>query len=245
MLALVTRLHASLLIALMLTACSKDSASGADAKGESPSGQTTNSPEVSGPAAAPDGTSLGQIAATDRINLNAIINKSPEDVDAILGEPKHTGSDRISCVRFVPERVFFACEQEIHVYDHPEFEQIRVEFEDGKAAVVAVSGLPGEGAFSPEAALELVGVTVPGTPFHDNPALGDGQAGDVVDRWEWSNANARLLIDDMQHRVRLSVVNGEWKRAKVEIINNNPLDEDQQTRIKLPRGSEAPASTGE
>ena len=66
--------------------------------------------------------------------------------------------------------------------------------------------------------------------------------GDVVDVWVWGNSSARLLVDDLEHRVRLSVINGEWRRSKVEVINNHPLDADQRARIKLPRGAEAPAT---
>lgn len=228
---------------MLLAACSPDSATGADGKpAAGGAGATPVGHEVSGPAAANDGTSLGQLVANELINLNAIVNKTPAEVDAELGPPKNTGSDRISCVRFVPERVFFACEQEIRIYEHPKFESVRVEFEDGRAATVALAGLPGEGAFNPDAALALVGVRLPDGPRHDNPSLGmGGDSEAVVDRWEWSNTRARLLVDGLQFRVRLSVVNGEWSRAKFELINNNPLDADQQARIKPVRGTEGAA----
>jgi hypothetical protein len=230
---------------MLLAACSKDRAASADA-GQDQAGQPSEaSGAVSGPAVSPDGTTLGQVRSTERINLNAIVNKTADEVDDVLGAPKDIGSDRISCVRFVPERVFFACEQEIRIYEHPDFEEIRVEFEDGKAALVAISGLPGEGQFEPEAALALVGIELPDEPHHDNPPLAAGGGGETVDRWEWSNSRARLRIDGLEHRVRLSMVNGEWKRAKVELINNNPLSEEQQARIKLPRGESEPAPAAE
>ncbi len=232
-----TRLQASLIAALLLGACSKDSAQ--DAKHDEAEGQTTPGAKPSGEAKlGADGKPLGRVFASEFIDLGKIANKSPDEVDALLGEPTQTGSDRISCVRFVPERVFFACEQEIRLYAHPQFESIRVEFEDGRAAAVALSGLPGEGSFDHQAALAAVGLELPGEPKHDNPPLTSKAAGDVVDRWEWGNSRARLLIDGLEHRVRLSVVNGEWRRAKLELINNNPLDDDQKARIKMPRVSE-------
>src|SRR5690606_26110957 len=124
------------------------------------------------------------------------------EVEAVLGAAEQVGSDQVSCVRFVPERVFFACQQEIRLYQHPPFEQIRVEFEDGRAANVALSGLPGEGTFNLDAALASVGVSMPDAPTHDNPALGVGGESDaVVDRWEWSNSRARLRVDGLEHRV--------------------------------------------
>lgn len=226
-----TRLHASLIAALLLGGCTKEPAAGqktdAQDKGKTASAE---------PQLGPDGKPLGRVVATEFIDLNQIVNKTPEQVDALLGEPTDTGSDRISCVRFVPERVFFACEQQIRVYGHREFESIRVEFEDGRAAMVAMSGLPGDGEFDYQAALASVGVELPDEPVHDNPALSVGEAGDVVDRWEWSNSRARLLIDGLEHRVRLTVVNKEWRRAKLELLNNNPLSDEQKQRIKPVRG---------
>src|SRR5690606_22592419 len=73
----VTRLHVSLLCAMLLAACSPDSATGADGKpAAGGAGATPVGHEVSGPAAANDGTSLGQLVANDLVNLNAIVNKT-------------------------------------------------------------------------------------------------------------------------------------------------------------------------
>lgn len=248
MLAAVSRLHLSLIGALLLAACSSESATSADAKREQKGapGQTTkpSAPEVSGPAATDDGNSLGQLVATDLINLNALVNKTPAEIQAVFGAPTETGSDRISCVRFVPERVFFACEQEVHLYPHATFKELRVEFEDGRAAMVSVAGLPGEGPFDRDKALELLGVRFPGEPRHDNPPMGMGSDDTtaVVDRWDWGNSSARLMIDDLQFRARLTVVNGEWGRAKLELFDNTPLSPEQTARIKPVRGAEAPVS---
>ncbi len=191
----------------------------------------------------PDGTTLGQLRTTEHIDLNLLVNKTPAEVEAVLGAAQQVGSDQVSCVRFVPERVFFACQQEIRLYQHPPFEQIRVEFEDGRAANVALSGLPGEGAFNLVAALASVGVSMPDAPKHDNPGLGVGGEPDaVVDRWEWSNSRARLRIDGLEHRVRVSVVNSEYRRAKLEIINNSPLSPEQAARIKPAKGESSSVS---
>jgi hypothetical protein len=226
----VSRLHASLIAALLLGGCAKDpgDANKNDAK--------QNEPDDAAPELGPDGKPLGRIVASQYIDLRTLANKPIAEVEAVLGEPTSTGTDRVSCVRFVPERVFFACEQEIRVYPHREFEFIRIEFEDGRAAMVALSGLPGDGPFDPKAALVAVGLELPGEPKHDNPPLNAPQAGGepgaVVDRWEWGNSRARLLIDGLEHRVRLTTVNGEWRRAKLELINNHPLTADQKQRIK-------------
>jgi hypothetical protein len=238
-----------LLGTLLLVACSSDSAKSANEKASQAAGsegQAIKEPRVSGPAAGPDGTSLGQLQTAEHIDLNLLVNKTPAEVEAVLGSAQDMGSDRVSCVRFVPERVFFACEQEIRVYQHPPFEQIRVEFEDGRAANVTISGLPGEGKFDLDAGLASVGVVLPDPPSHDNPPLGvGGDSGDVVDRWEWPNDRARLRVDGLEYRVRLSVVNSEYRRAKLEVINNNPLSAEQAARIKPVKGSESASSVSE
>jgi hypothetical protein len=235
MLSSVTRLLASSFAALLLlAACTQDSAPGAKSdEGGSKSAEPATVEAM--PEVGPDGQPLGRLHASEFIDLRKLVNKTPAQVQAVLGEPSETGGDRVSCVRFVPERVFFACEQQVHLYEHPQFESIRVEFEDGHAATVALAGLPGEGSFDPIAALAAVGVELPGEPNHDNPPLTVGQPGEVVDRWEWGNSRARLLIDDLQHRVRLTTINGEWRRAKLEIIVNHPLTPDQQARVRSPR----------
>lgn len=238
-----SRLHASLIAALLLGGCVQDSSSDAknDAQKGTPSAKQPEQPELGS-----DGKPLGRLVGSEHIDLRQIVNKTIDEVDAVLGKPTDTGSDRVSCVRFVPERVFFACTQDIRVYAHPKLESLRVEFEDGRAAIVSLAGLPGAGSFDPKLALATVGLELPGEPHHDNPpldSLGGGASGDVVDRWEWGNSRARLLIDGLEHRVRLTVVNGEWGRAKLELINNSPLSPDQKQRIKLPRGEAPPSAT--
>ena len=229
-----TRIHASLIAALLLGGCQKDP--GSDANSKADPGKTTEAADE--PKLGPDGKPLGRVIASEFIDLRKLVNKTPDEIDAVLDAPIETGSDRISCVRFVPERVFFACEQQIRLYGHRDFESIRVEFEDGRAAVIALSALPGDGDFDPNTALALVGLELPGAPRHDNPGFAGAQEGDVVDRWEWGNSQARLLIDGLEYRVRLTVINGEWRRAKLELINNSPLSPEQNQRIKPVRGEE-------
>jgi hypothetical protein len=237
----VTRLHASLIVAsLLLGGCQAQPASDAnktdDAKSSKPPADAPAKPALGA-----DGKPLGRVSASEFIDLTKLVNKTPEEVDALLDAPTDTGSDRVSCVRFVPERVFFGCEQQIRVYGHRNFESVRVEFEDGRAAMVALAGLPGEGPFDPKAALAAVGLELPGEPAHDNPGFAAAQEGEVVDRWEWGNDRARLLIDGLEHRVRLTVINQDWRRAKLELINNHPLSPEQKARIKPVRGEEPDA----
>jgi hypothetical protein len=232
------------LCTVLLAACPGDSAMSANQNKALPADGKALEPRVSGPAVAPDGTTLGQLRSSEHIDLNLLVNKTPAEVEAVLGKPENLGSDRVSCVRFVPERVFFACQQEIRIYQRPPFAHIRVEFEDGRAANVTLSGLPGEGVFNVDAALALVGVVLPDAPSHDNPPLGvGGDPDDVVDRWEWGNSRARLRIDGLEHRVRVSVVNSDYRRSKLEIINNNPLSPEQTARIKPVKGSPGESSS--
>lgn len=256
MLSPVTRLQLSSLGAFLLMACDPGSASGAKGGGaEGTAAQKTTAEakaggaaktegEPSTPAAGGETQELGSVTKTEVIDLNAIVNKTPEEVEALLGANEGAGSDRISCVRFVPERVFFACKQELRVYKHPEFEEIRVDFEDGLAAQVALIGLPGSGEFEPKAALGLVGVSVPGEARERSEAVStnDGSAGGNARIWEWGNSSARLILGGQQQRVRLSIVEDDWARTKLELINNHPLNDEQKARIKQPRTATPPAS---
>lgn len=228
---------------ILIGGCDRGSAT--SAKGEAgPKTKTKVDIEADAPDAAAAEVEMGTIRPTDAIDLGALVNRSPDQVEAVLGPPAETGSDRISCVRFVPERVFFACEQEIRTYEHPGFERVRIDFEDGKAAQVSIIGVPGSGAFDPVAALASVGVSLPDEPRTNTETLTpvDGSPGGTATIWDWGNSSARLLVDGLQHRVRVSVVDGDWARSKIEIINNNPLDDDQKARIKPVRGQETAES---
>lgn len=192
-----------------------------------------------------------QAADTDRerftgsgvVDLSGLLHKTPDEVEALLGKPTDTGKQRISCVRFVPERVFFACEQEARFYAHPKLERIIVEYEDGISAAVSLVGLQGEGEFTPDKALALAGLALPGNPRESKPEFGLGDdPNQKVQAWDWFNPSARMRIAGQQFRVRASVVNGEWKRSKVEVINNSPLSADQKKRIKTSKSDGAGVS---
>ena len=159
-----------------------------------------------------------------------LLRKTPEEVEAVLGEPKDQGGARVSCVRHVPKRVYFACEQEIRLYNMEGFETLFVEYEDGKAANVALVGfVNGDGEANPDKALELAGLQLVGKPTINEP--GDGEAILVYD---WFNSAARLLIEDAQFRVRISIPNKEWQKTKLEVVYNSPLSDDEKTRVKQP-----------
>jgi hypothetical protein len=175
------------------------------------------------------------------VRLDAVLGKSPEEVETLLGKPTAFSEQPVSCVRFLPDRVFFKCEHAMAVYAAPEdkAEQIEIEYEDGKARAVSFSGLVGSGDFEAARALEMVGLSLPGEPKIKHPEFVDRSAQKedaTVDLYSWWNGEARLIVDGQEHRVEVSVVNGEWARSKVKVINNHPLSEDQKARIKTPKG---------
>ncbi len=187
-----------------------------------------------------------RFTGTGVVDLAPLLNQTPEQVEIVLGQPTEKGTQRISCVRFVPERVFFACEQEARFYANPKFERIVVEYEDGVATTVQLVGLPGEGEFNPDKALAIAGLALPGNPHASRPPFGLGDTPDqVVQTWDWYNDSARMLVDGQQFRVRVSVVNDDWKRSKIEVINNSPLDEQQRKRIKPSKSAPPDASVSE
>lgn len=219
-----------LFVALALLGCGEPPNAGSATKGEA----GPSSPKQAGD------TDHERFTGKGVVDLAALIHKKPDEVEAVLGKPTDTGKQRISCVRFVPERVFFACEQEARFYAHPELERIVVEYEDGIAAVVSLVGLRGEGEFTPDKALALAGLALPGNPRESKPEFGLGDdPGQQVQAWDWFNASARMRVAGQQFRVRVSVVNGEWKRSKVELINNSPLSPDQKQRIKTSKADAA------
>ena len=228
------------MIAIVAFGCDQDSATSAKGnEDKSGAAQPADAPKPTEAKPAGEGDmAMGELRAVEGFDLGAFVNRTPEEVEAVLGSPTDTGSDRISCVRFVPERVFFACETEIRAYKHANFEEIRIEFEDGKAARVSVIGVPGSGEFDPLAALASVGISVPGEPHKQTEGLApvDGSEGGTATIWDWGNSASRLLVDGLQHRVRVSVVDGDWRRSKVEVLINHPLNDDQKARIKPVKG---------
>jgi hypothetical protein len=163
--------------------------------------------------------------------LADLLGKPPADVQKRLGEPTGKGMQRTSCVRFLPERIWFECNYAHQRYNDTTgtYKAVQVSYEDGKAAAVAFEGIPGEGAFDPVAALAKVGLELPSAPRPSEPAEG-------VRLWSWFNSEARLVVDGLQYRVEVSTVDDKWENGKVEIILNHPLDAAQQSRIKEVRG---------
>jgi len=172
---------------------------------------------------------MGRVLADAPVPLASILGKGAAHVEQLLGEPTEKIQNRISCARFLPERVFFSCEQEARSYADRsgKLGQISIEYEDGRAASVALTGLVGEGEFSPEKALAVVGLELPGEHRIFEPQ-------ENVTVWDYWNGEARLIVDGRQHRVQVSVVDGEWPRSKVEVLLNHPLDDDERARVKTP-----------
>lgn len=170
---------------------------------------------------------MGKVAETAPIPIGELLGKSTEEVEKTLGEATEKSSSRISCVRFLPDRVFFSCEEELRRYEDKTGTAtgIAVDYEDGVAASIALTGLVGEGDFTPQAALALVGLELPGTSRTANPK-------ENVTVWDYWNGEARLVIGGKQHRVQVSVIDGEWPRSKVEVLVNHPLTEDEKSRVK-------------
>jgi hypothetical protein len=231
----------TLALLVILGACESASAPGAE----------SDSANQAKPEAIPKAaqTDAERFTGKGIVDLSVLLHRSPDQVEAILGKPTETGKQRISCVRFVPERVFFACEQEARFYTHPQLERLVVEYEDGVATTISLAGLQGEGEFNPDKALAIAGLALPGNPRESKPTFGLGDEPDQnVQAWDWHNSEARMRVEGQQYRVRVSVVNGEWKRSKVEVINNSPLDAEQRKRIKPsksdPGVSEDPSVVG-
>ena len=170
---------------------------------------------------------MGKVADAAPIPIGALVGKSPEEVEKTLGEATEKTSSRISCVRFLPDRVFFSCEQELRRYEDKTGTAtgIAVDYEDGVAASIALTGLVGEGDFSADAALALVGLELPGTARTANPK-------ENVTVWDYWNGEARLVFGGKQYRVQVSAIDDEWQRSKVEILVNHPLTDDEKSRIK-------------
>lgn len=216
----------ALILLGILSACETPSAPGAEP-------DSTATEKSSAPPSKANQTDASRFTGKGVVDLSALLHQTPEHIEALVGKPTDTGVQRISCVRFVPERVFFACKQEARFYAHPQLDRLTVEYEDGLAATVSLVGLHGEGEFTPDKALALAGLALPGNPRETAPVFGLGDDPDQkVQAWDWFNSESRLRVDGLQFRVRVSVVNGDWKRSKVEVINNNPLDDEQRKRIR-------------
>lgn len=198
-----------------------------------PRSRDATAPAPAKPAAAEDGPAerraeKGYATVRDGVPLplTSLLGHPPPDVQARLGEPTGKGMQRSTCVRFVPERVWFDCNYAWQRYHDAtgRYAAIQVAYEDGVATEVAFEGIPGDGAFDPRVALEHVGLVLPKPPRQSEPALG-------VTLWSWFNSEARLLIDGKQYRVEVSS-RGDWASSKVDVILNDPLTEEQKAKIR-------------
>ncbi len=167
--------------------------------------------------------------------IEAMLGHTPAEVEAKLGDTLGKGVQRKSCVRYVPDRTWFSCQHARQRYADPngKFTAIGMEYEDGKASAISFDGFVTEGAFTPEAALAIVGIEVPGQPKVEEPEPG-------AKVYSWFNASARLLIGGRQYRVQVSTVGDDWARTKVDVILNDPLNADEQSRKIEPQAGEQP-----
>jgi hypothetical protein len=186
-------------------------------------------------AKAPDEGASGRVL-DGPLPIAGLIGKPPAEVEAQLAEPLGKGMARESCVRFVPDRTWFKCQFALQRYGDKSgaYKAVSVEYEDGKATALAYEGLlRAEGTIEPKTALAYVGLELPGEPKLDTPAPD-------TNVWSWFNATARLRIDGRQYRVIVSSVGDDWARTKVEVKLNDPLSDDEKSRIVQSRQPTAP-----
>lgn len=188
---------------------------------------------VAGPPAAE--LTLARVREDVPLPLASLLGQPVATVQARLGEHQGKGMVRSSCVRFVPERVFFACTFALQRYVDPTgtFAGVRVEYEDGVATAVAFDGWrKGSGPFDPNQLVAAVGLELPEPPRTDAPAAD-------VRRWTWFNDRARLKIDGRQYRVEVTVVGDDWARSRIDVLLNDPLTEAQKAKLLKPGGDKS------
>lgn len=207
-----------------------------DAK-EKPATKSDPVPEAKGELAkppvekAPSGA-LAKLLDGAPLPLAELMGKTPQEVQPKFGEPTGKGLVRESCIRFVPERVWFECKYVYQRYSDitGKFTAVELTYEDGVVTGVGFEGLGAEGEFSPAAALAFVGLELPGPGKETKPS-------ENVQMWSWFNDAARLVIGGQQYRVSTSVVGGDWKNSKVEVMLNHPLSDAQKAKVRKPAGS--------
>jgi hypothetical protein len=221
-------------MAWLVLACACPTEGGSAARTPAPLPAPAPAPAASPaePAAAPvrePDAPLGRVRPDAPLPIASILGAEPQLAQTHLGDPVSKGGTKKTCVRFVPDRVFFECAFAWQRYADRTgmFGAIEVRYEDGRAASIAFEQLPGEGEFDPRGALVKVGLDLPGEPQVSQPAPN-------VELWSWFNAAARLRVHDRQYRVEVSAVDGEWAKAKVDIILNHPLTDAQKAAIVQP-----------
>jgi len=173
---------------------------------------------------------LAQVTEDVPLPLPKLLGHAPAEVEALLGAAQGKGMDRGSCVRFVPERVFFACEYKLrpHADKTGTFEEVIVGYEDGVATELTFDGLKaGSGPFAPQALLEAIGLSLPEPGKLTKPT-------GSVRLWSWFNSIARLRIADKEYRVEVSVVEEDWSRGRISVLQNDRLTPEQSAKILQP-----------
>ncbi len=222
-------------LVLVATACGNP----APPSAASPPVITPTPAKAASPAASPaTPVTLAQLREDVPFPLTRILGRPVAEVQAELGEALGKGMARESCVRYVPARTFFGCHYTLQSYADRtgNFAAVQVGYEDGVATEVAYDGWKsGTGAFTPEALLTAVGLTLPEAGKQSAPA-------ENVRLWSWFNSQARLKIAGKQYRVEVSIVGDDWARSRVQVLQNDPLTPEQQakTRELGPLISESP-----
>jgi hypothetical protein len=182
---------------------------------------------------------LAQVREDVPLPLPAVLGVPVAEVEKKLGAPTGKGMMRSTCVRFVPERTFFACKYTTQRYadPHGNFAGVSIEYEDGIATGIAFDGWKkATGPVEPAPLLAAIGLTLPEQPDVDTPAEG-------VRRWQWFNHKARLLLGGKQHRVEMSTAGDSWERTRIEIVLNEQLTPEQKAKIVQPARESAPEAT--
>jgi len=233
-----------LVLGLLLAACEGANPSPAAGASAGPA-----SAPASGPAAPDDpaakapnalvaasanmaGLPLAQLREDVPLPLTKLLGRPIAEVQAEMGEPLDKGMLRKSCFRFAPARTHFTCRYAMRSYADKtgNFRSLRVAYEDGVSSAVAYDGwLHGSGAFTPEALLSAVGLSLPAPGKLQEPGPG-------VRLWTWFNGQARLMIADRQHRVEVSIVDEDWSRSRLEVVMNHPLTPEQQALVVMVDG---------
>jgi hypothetical protein len=183
---------------------------------------------------------VAQVREDVPLALPKLLGRTQAEFEAEFGAPKGKGMDRPSCVRFVPERVWFACKYALRAYADKTgtFEEVLVAYEEGVVTELTFDGLKsGSGPFDPQALLDAIGLTLPEPGKQSRPAS-------EVQLWSWFNSRARLRVAGKEYRVEVSVVAEDWARARVTIHENDRLTPEQTAKVVPPAGaqvSEAPA----
>jgi hypothetical protein len=229
-------------LVLSLSACpapSTPTEGTAAAKAETKGGAAAKGDAKADKAAKPDAAKkpLGKFVEGNKYGWTDVLFQTPEAVDAKLGTPTKTARVYETCYRATPYKVMFKCDGNQRDYQLDSGERIEVTFEDGVATAMAVIALPGAGDFDPRVALELAGLDLPGEPKASNPS-------EVAELWEWFNDEARLPLKKHEFRVQVSVVEKDWKRSKVEVLDNTALNDAQKAKIVEPKNPSPFAEPG-